>query len=177
MATAAQAQTFVPGVVKREFFPNTTRAQVSSTNPPAPASTNFYSSWNVTDPVEGATSRFSGLVSPTTSGVFDFFLAADDDTVTASITTLVTREPFEARTGSEIQRVLIEAIEAERGAKPALIGAPYWTDAALIAAAGIPTLLFGPTGGGIHQPDEWVDLESVNEMARVLDRVIGEFCA
>lgn len=104
-------------------------------------------------------------------------LAADDDTVTASITTLMTREPFEARAGSEIQRVLIEAIGAERGAKPALIGAPYWTDAALIAAAGIPTLLFGPTGGGIHQPDEWVDLESVNEMARVLHRVIGEFCA
>ena len=59
----------------------------------------------------------------------------------------------------------------------ALLGAPYWTDAALIAAAGIPTLLFGPVGGGIHQPGEWVDLDSVHVMAKVLDRVIDGFCA
>src|SRR5207248_8094215 len=38
------------------------------------------------------------------------------------------------------------------------VGVPFWTDAALIAAAGIPTLLYGPAGEGAHAVVEWVDL-------------------
>lgn len=104
-------------------------------------------------------------------------LTSRDPTVTATVAALVAREPFEAQAGSEIERLLLAAIATERGVPAALLGAPYWTDAALIAAAGIPTLLFGPVGGGIHQPGEWVDLDSVHVMARVLDRVIDGFCA
>jgi acetylornithine deacetylase len=99
-----------------------------------------------------------------------------DATVKANMKTLVAREPFEAQAGAEIERLLVSAVAAERGAPPTLLGAPYWTDAALIAAVGIPTLLFGPIGGGIHQPGEWVDLDSVHVMTRVLGRVIDEFC-
>ena len=33
---------------------------------------------------------------------------------------------------------------------PKTAGAPYWADAAFIAAAGIPTVIFGPSGEGAH---------------------------
>ena len=37
-------------------------------------------------------------------------------------------------------------------------GALFWTDAALLAGAGIPTVLFGPAGEGAHAAVEWVSL-------------------
>jgi acetylornithine deacetylase len=47
--------------------------------------------------------------------------------------------------------------------------APYPCDAGLIHGDfGIPTLLFGPSGAGAHNPDEYVDFESVMRTAEVL---------
>jgi len=54
--------------------------------------------------------------------------------------------------------------------KPAVTtGAPYPCDAGLIHRDfGIPTLLFGPRGAGAHNPNEYVDFESVIQTAEVL---------
>jgi acetylornithine deacetylase len=47
--------------------------------------------------------------------------------------------------------------------------APYPCDAGLIHHEfGIPTLVFGPSGAGAHNPNEWVDFESVIDTAGVL---------
>jgi acetylornithine deacetylase len=56
-------------------------------------------------------------------------------------------------------------------------GALFWTDAALIADAGIPTVLFGPAGEGAHATVEWVDLASLDRVRDVVRRVAGEWCA
>ncbi|HZJ10950.1 MAG TPA: M20/M25/M40 family metallo-hydrolase [Trueperaceae bacterium] len=102
-------------------------------------------------------------------------LAREDPTVKAKMRAQIAREPFEAAADSEIVRFLCAAVAAERGDAPELLGAPYWTDAALVAEAGIPTVLFGPVGGGIHQPSEWLDVDSAHVVLRVLERVIGSF--
>ena len=34
--------------------------------------------------------------------------------------------------------------------------------APLIAAAGVPTVLFGPAGEGLHETEEWVDLPDLD---------------
>jgi acetylornithine deacetylase len=48
-------------------------------------------------------------------------------------------------------------------------GAPYPCDAGLIHRDfGIPTLLFGPCGAGAHNPDEYVEFDSVIQTAEVL---------
>ncbi|MBX3143784.1 MAG: M20/M25/M40 family metallo-hydrolase [Trueperaceae bacterium] len=94
----------------------------------------------------------------------------------ATMKTLVARESFEAAADTELERVLTTAITAERGTAPQRVGAPYWTDAALIADEGIPTLLFGTLGGGYHQTVEWVDLESAETVRRVLECVAVEVC-
>jgi acetylornithine deacetylase len=57
------------------------------------------------------------------------------------------------------------------------VGALFWTDAALIAGAGIPTVLFGPAGEGAHAVIEWVDLASLDRVRDVVGRVAAEWCA
>ena len=56
------------------------------------------------------------------------------------------------------------------------VGALFWTDAALIADAGIPTVLFGPSGEGAHAAVEWVDLASLDPVREVVGRVAAEWC-
>ena len=50
-------------------------------------------------------------------------------------------------------------------------------DAALIQAAGIPTVVFGPAGAGAHAVEEWVDLSSVDACADGLVVAARELCA
>ena len=57
-----------------------------------------------------------------------------------------------------------------------LIGVPFWTDAALVAASGVPTVVFGPHGEGAHAAVEWVDLSSVERCVDVLLAVAADFC-
>ena len=44
------------------------------------------------------------------------------------------------------------------GSPPPTVGASFWADSAFIAAAGIPTVLFGPGGEGAHADVEWVSI-------------------
>jgi len=41
-------------------------------------------------------------------------------------------------------------------------------DAAIFAAAGIPTVDYGPLGSGAHEAVEWVDVPSVERCADIL---------
>jgi len=67
---------------------------------------------------------------------------------------------------------------AERvlGLVPAVIGWAAWMDSAILAEAGIPTVIFGPGGEGAHAVVEWVDLASVERCAEVLLAAAREFC-
>lgn len=50
-------------------------------------------------------------------------------------------------------------------------------DARYFADAGIPAVYYGPTGGGMHSPDEWVSLSSVRRVATVLARTAAAWTA
>ena len=52
-----------------------------------------------------------------------------------------------------------------------------WTDTALLAAAGIPGVVFGPAGRGLHGAGEYVEIDSVASCAAALREIILEFCA
>src|SRR5207249_993626 len=68
----------------------------------------------------------------------------------------VSREPFEISPDEPFVQ-LVGRISAET--EP--VGVSFWADSGLIAAEGIPTLLYGPIGDGAHAEVEWVDLDSV----------------
>ena len=55
-------------------------------------------------------------------------------------------------------------------------GVGYWMDAAVFAAAGIPTVNYGAGGAGAHEAVEWVDLDSVVNCAQVLVEAAVRFC-
>ncbi|HWT79314.1 MAG TPA: M20/M25/M40 family metallo-hydrolase, partial [Candidatus Methylomirabilis sp.] len=59
---------------------------------------------------------------------------------------------------------------------PAEAGVAYWMDAAIFAAAGVPTVNYGPSGGGAHEAVEWVDLDSVVTCAQILAEAAQRFC-
>jgi acetylornithine deacetylase len=102
---------------------------------------------------------------------------AADPALVAEQRTLLVREPFEIDAAHELVGVVRDAAAATLGAAPAIAGASYWADAAFIAAAGIPTVMFGPAGEGAHAAEEWVSLASTEAVARTLVAVARELCA
>jgi acetylornithine deacetylase len=50
---------------------------------------------------------------------------------------------------------------ASAGCAPKRVGMTFWSDAAILGAAGIPTVLFGPGGAGLHSTEEYVTLRDV----------------
>ena len=87
------------------------------------------------------------------------------------------QEPFEIDPAAEIVATVRAAAADVLGGEPAIVGDHPWMDAALTAAAGIPTVVFGPSGAGAHAVEEWVDLDSVDRCAQVLEAVAREWCA
>jgi acetylornithine deacetylase len=55
---------------------------------------------------------------------------------------------------------------AGQSAEP--VGMSFWTDAAILAGAGIPSILFGPGGAGLHSHVEYVNLDDVGVCRDVL---------
>jgi len=88
----------------------------------------------------------------------------------AELRMLMGREPFEVGEDEEI----VKLVRREAGTD--IVGMPFWTDAALVADAGIPTVLFGPVGEGAHAVVEWVDLRSAERVRDVLLAVARAFC-
>jgi acetylornithine deacetylase len=100
----------------------------------------------------------------------------DDPRLSAVVAVVVEREPFEVAADASIVRAVADAVRSRRGTAPALTGAPFWMDAALFAEAGIPTVVVGPGGGGMHAADEWVDLASAATLVEVLEEVARGWC-
>ncbi|MFL5929120.1 MAG: M20/M25/M40 family metallo-hydrolase [Gaiellaceae bacterium] len=89
----------------------------------------------------------------------------------AEVRLFVSREPFEA----DESHTLVEKVAAAAGTE-GVVGLPFWTDAALIAAAGVPTVLFGPVGVGAHAAIEWVDVSSLERCRAVYSAVAEAVC-
>jgi acetylornithine deacetylase len=53
---------------------------------------------------------------------------------------------------------------------------PFWADAALLAAAGVETVMIGPSGAGAHAAEEWVELQSLVDLAQILAETAVEYC-
>jgi acetylornithine deacetylase len=95
----------------------------------------------------------------------------------ASHSTLLVREPFEIDQDEELVSLVTQAAAGVLGQPARIGGASYWADAAFIAATGIPTVLFGPSGEGAHAIEEWVSLSATDSVARTLVRLATRFCA
>ena len=101
---------------------------------------------------------------------------AADPTFQATVKPTFTREPFEIGADAAIVQALEEAMTARTGQPPRHIGATFWTDAAIMAKAGMETVLLGPIGAGLHSVEEWVDIQSVVDLAAILAETAVRYC-
>jgi acetylornithine deacetylase len=87
-------------------------------------------------------------------------LRAQDNQFDASAKLMTSRPPYALDPGHALPQALSASLAARKlYAMPS--GASFWTDAAILAAAGIPSVLFGPSGAGLHSIEEYVDIDSV----------------
>jgi len=78
---------------------------------------------------------------------------------------------------AEIAKALRDAGAAVLGQAPPDGGQTFWTDAALLSAAGTETVVLGPVSDGLHTTEEWGDLDSVEDLTRILVRTTLRYCA
>jgi acetylornithine deacetylase len=101
---------------------------------------------------------------------------ADDPDFSAEVRVLGSREPFEVAEDEAIVRTVRRHATTVLGTEPDIVGVSYWADSALLAAAGIPTVLFGPRGEGAHAEVEWVDVASLEQCVEIYVAVATEIC-
>jgi len=104
-------------------------------------------------------------------------LAASDSHFKASMKTTLVRDAFEVSEDETVVKVVRRQAGTRPGQEPAIVGATGWMDSAILSAAGIPTVIFGPGGEGAHAIVEWVDLEQVERCFEVLLATAEEFCS
>lgn len=103
-------------------------------------------------------------------------LSAEDPSFRAELRVLLARDAFEVAEDAEIVRAVTEAVEHVTGEAPRHVGENPWMDSAILASAGVETVVIGPSGGGAHAADEWVDLQSVASLAEVLASTALIYC-
>jgi acetylornithine deacetylase/succinyl-diaminopimelate desuccinylase family protein len=99
-------------------------------------------------------------------------LTQDDPEFQGTWRTVAARQPFEVAPTEEIVGLVGTHARAAE-----VVGESYWTDAALIAELGIPTVVFGPGGEGAHADVEWVSIADVERCGEVFLAVAAEFCS
>jgi acetylornithine deacetylase len=98
-------------------------------------------------------------------------LRDEDRTVRATARLVVARQSWQlqpdgpART---LANLLDEQLSTVPGRTGAQFAAPYWMEAPLYEDVGIPALVCGPSGGGLHSVDEWVDLREVRAFPQAI---------
>ena len=84
----------------------------------------------------------------------------EDTTFRGTADAMFSRPAYEVPSDHELPRALAEAV-TRAGTPPRITGASFWTDAAVLGHAGIPSILFGPGGAGLHSTEEYVNIADV----------------
>ena len=107
--------------------------------------------------------------------IFEAVRAERPDLV-AEVVVKLDRDPFQASGHERLWAALATATRAVIGRDLVAAGENAWMDAALMQAAGIPTLSVGASGDHFHAPDEWVSLPELVAVGGILERTIRDFC-
>jgi acetylornithine deacetylase len=102
-------------------------------------------------------------------------LRGEDADFDADATLTFSRPAYELPRGHPLPAALASAAAAPDRQRP--VGMSFWTDAAILGQAGIPTVLFGPGGAGLHSTEEYVRVDEViacRDALAALAGTIGE---
>ena len=85
------------------------------------------------------------------------------------------RDAYEIEAGHELPALLTGAAKGA-GCRASTVGMTFWTDAAILGAAGIPSVLFGPGGAGLHSVEEYVIVDEVCRCRDALTELARLWC-
>jgi acetylornithine deacetylase len=102
-------------------------------------------------------------------------LVREDPTFRASASAMFSRPAYEVPAEHELPQALASSL-AKIGAAARITGASFWTDAAVLGHAGIPSVLFGPGGAGLHSTEEYVSVADVLVCRDALVELARQFC-
>lgn len=103
-------------------------------------------------------------------------IAEQDPQFKADFKVFFYRPHFEVAETEPIAKSVARAFKQVVSTEPQLTGFSGWLDSSILAEAGIPTVIFGPAGEGLHANKEYVEFESVVITAEVLAETIVEYC-
>ena len=99
-------------------------------------------------------------------------LRGEDPDFKAASKVMFARTPYEVTSDHELPKAMLRAA----GSTLAPIGMSFWTDAAILGDAGIPSILYGPMGAGLHSTEEWVNIQSVLKCRDALVELARDWC-
>ena len=99
-------------------------------------------------------------------------LSAADPDFNASVEVDFTRPGYEVSQSAPIVQTLRDAYRKVTQDEPNFSGMFAWLDSAILGRAGIPTVIYGPGGEGMHAAVEYVELESVFRCAEVIAEAV-----
>lgn len=103
-------------------------------------------------------------------------LAREDGRFRARYEVSYSVQPLETARDCAIAQVLRESARKVIGPGVNFGTQSFWSDAALLSEAGVPSVLFGPGGAGMHSTVEYVRLADVELCARTLWECARVFC-
>ena len=102
-------------------------------------------------------------------------LRRDDPTFRGEARAMFSRPAYELPADHELPQTLA-GIMRDAGRTPTLSGMSFWTDAAVLGHASIPSVLFGPGGAGLHSSEEYVDVADVLTCRNALAELARRLC-
>ena len=117
----------------------------------------------------------SGAVLDEVRGILDRLKHADPEFRAEA--RLVTYRPAHRLEATHPLAATVGAALSRAGRSSAPKGMSFWTDAAILAAAGTPSVLLGPGGAGLHSIEEYVTVADVYACRDVLVDVATAWAA
>jgi acetylornithine deacetylase len=103
-------------------------------------------------------------------------LSAEDPRFRARFALGYSALPLETPREAPVARTLAQCASKVIGREAGFGTQGFWSDAALLSGAGIPSVLFGPGGAGLHSAEEYVRIEDVRLCAETLAECARMFC-
>ncbi len=102
-------------------------------------------------------------------------LVEEDEDFAAAVELVFARRAHEISEDHELVRRLCAAAVAA-GAPGDPCGVSFWADSAVLGEAGIPAVLFGPGGAGLHGTEEYVRIDDVLVCEDALAKLARSLC-